>query len=79
MKTNFDVTKSVNGFKKSIKCPDLLNCKIKPSSEFYLSFPKHNNVTQNTNKSNSQIIPTNSFRNESSNNLMLHYIFKYNY
>jgi len=75
MKTKFDVTKPVNVFKKSIKCPDLLNCKIEPSNEFYLSFPKHNNVTQNTNKSNSQIIHTNSFKNESSNNHMLHYIF----
>lgn len=65
MKTKFDVTKPVNVFKKSIKCPDLLNCKIEPSNEFYLSFPKHNNVTQNTNKSNSQIIHTNSFRNDS--------------
>jgi len=75
MKTKFDVTKHVNDFKKAIRCPDLLNCKIEPSNEFYLSFPKHNNVTQNTDKSNSQIIHTNSCRNESSNNPMLHYIF----
>ncbi|CAH1709182.1 fidgetin-like protein 1 isoform X1 [Aphis gossypii] len=65
MKTKFDVTKPVNDFKKSIRCPDHLNCKIEPSNEFYLSFPKHNNVTQNTDKSDSQIIHTNSFRNES--------------
>ncbi|KAE9530513.1 hypothetical protein AGLY_010975 [Aphis glycines] len=65
MKTKFDVTKPVNDFKKSIRCPDHRNCKIEPSNEFYLSFPKHNNVTQNTDKSDSKIIHTNSFRNES--------------
>ncbi|XP_060840485.1 fidgetin-like protein 1 isoform X1 [Rhopalosiphum padi] len=65
MKTKFDVIKPINDFKKSIKCPDLHNCKIEPSKELYLSFPKNNNVTQNTNISNNHIIHTKSFKNES--------------
>jgi len=75
MKTKFDVTKPVNDFKKSIKCPDLQTCKIEPGKEFYLNFPKNNNVIQNANNSNKQITHTNSFRNESRNNSILHYIF----
>jgi len=67
MKTKFDVTKPVDDFKKSIKCIDLQTCKIEPGKEFYLSFPKKNNVFQNANISNRQIIHTNSFRNESRN------------
>jgi len=74
MNTKFDVSNPVNDFKKSIKCPDLQTCKIEPGKEFYLSFPK-NNIVQNANISNKQIIHTNSFRNESRNNSILHYIF----
>ncbi|XP_025206779.1 fidgetin-like protein 1 isoform X2 [Melanaphis sacchari] len=65
MKTKFDVTTPVNDFKKSIKCPDLYNCKIEPSNEFYLSFPNKNYVTQNTNISSNHIIQTNSLKNGS--------------
>ncbi|XP_015368967.1 PREDICTED: fidgetin-like protein 1 isoform X2 [Diuraphis noxia] len=65
MKTKFDVTEPVNDFKKSIKCPDLKNCKIEPGKEFYLSFPKNNNDIKNANISNKQINHTNSFRNNS--------------
>lgn len=75
MSTKFDVLKPVNDFKKSIKCPDLQTCKIEPGKEFYLSFPKNNIVIQNANISNKQIIQTNSFKNESRNNSILHYIF----
>ncbi|XP_022172151.1 fidgetin-like protein 1 isoform X2 [Myzus persicae] len=64
MKTKFDVTESVNDFKKSIRCPDLQSCKIEPGKEFYLNFPKSNNDIQNANISDEQIIHTNSFRNE---------------
>lgn len=50
-----------------LKMIDLQTCKIEPGKEFYLSFPKKNNVFQNANISNRQIIHTNSFRNESRN------------
>ncbi|CAI6368698.1 unnamed protein product [Macrosiphum euphorbiae] len=65
VKTKFDVTKPVNDFKKSIKCIDIQTCEIEPGKEFFLTFPKKNNVFQSANISNKQIIHTNSFRNES--------------
>jgi len=74
MKTKFDVTESINDFKKSIKCPDLKSCKIEQGKEFYLSFPKNNNDIQNANISNKQINHTNSFKNKSRNNPTLHFI-----
>lgn len=65
IKTDFEVKEAAKVFKKSIKCPDPESCDIQLGKEFYFSFPKNNNVFQNTNLSHKHT-HTNLIKNEKS-------------
>lgn len=71
IKTDFNVKKASDEFKKSIKCPDPQSCDIElGGKEFYLKFPKNNNnIFQNTNLSNKHF-HTNLIKNEISKSMI---------
>lgn len=53
MKTNFDVEEAVDEFMKSLECPDPQTCEIQPEEEFYINFPKQNDIVfQNSDQTN---------------------------